>query len=446
MNNNAAKRKTSSPPMGWNSFDSYGVYANERVLLETLDVFKDKLKPAGYEYLVLDAGWYAKVDIPEGEEFPFPPTDDNDDLEIDEYGRPIPFANFFPNGFAPVVEKCREYGIRFGIHIMRGIPRKAVRENTPIKGTSYRAQDIANTDDKCGWCPFNYGVDMTKPGAQEYYDSIVENLNDYGVEYIKADDITPYPDEVNAVVNAIEKVNPKIVLSLSPGNWWHIGEIDTYKRADALRISKDIWDERSDLNETFLRYMMWQSAAEPGFWIDLDMIPFGNLMVWNPKERYTEKGADGDPLFSGKGFARASQFSPAQMRTFMTIRALAASPLMMGGDLLTSPDDVYPYLTNKEIIACNQNGRCARMVYIYREISVLKTERADGRGGWIGVINRKDTPLEFTLTKKRAGLDESKDYDLYDAWNEQERALPADGLNKEIGGDDSLFLRYTIRT
>ncbi|MHC4887620.1 MAG: glycoside hydrolase family 27 protein, partial [Planctomycetota bacterium] len=114
---------TPRPPMGWNSYDSFGCFINEHRALENLRVFVDRLKPHGYEYFVIDAGWYRQFDLAGRE---FPGKDDAYTILHDEFGRPVPSANFFPDGFGRLADACRSAGVKFGIHMMRGIPRNAV--------------------------------------------------------------------------------------------------------------------------------------------------------------------------------------------------------------------------------------------------------------------------------------------------------------------------------
>ena len=183
--------------------------------MDNLRVFVERLKPHGYTYFVLDAGWYRQYAL-DGREFP-----DKDDAYVvrhDAFDRPAPAPCFFPNGIAPVAAACHAAGVKFGIHMMRGIPKVAVTANTTVLGPSFRAQDIANPTDTCQWCPDNVGLDMSKPGAPSYCDSIIELLAGWGVDFIKYDDIVPAPAEVGAVANAIERCGREIVLSLSPGN------------------------------------------------------------------------------------------------------------------------------------------------------------------------------------------------------------------------------------
>ena len=194
------------PPMGWNSFDSYGVYLHETAALKNLECMATILKPHGYEYFVIDSGWFAEYTLRPGTIFSV--EKHAKEIRINEFGHFLPSKTYFPNGFKPIADRCHALGLKFGIHLMRGIPRKAWEKNLPIKGTKYRARDIANTDKKenCVWCTYNYAVDMSKPGAQEWYDGLIQHIADMGVDLIKYDDIVPHPDEVEAVAKAIKNV------------------------------------------------------------------------------------------------------------------------------------------------------------------------------------------------------------------------------------------------
>ena len=205
-----------APALGWNSYDCYGTHINEQLTNENLDAFIDKLKPHGYEYFVLDAGWYSHYDLKPGEIWP---TDgDLVHLSYDEFGRFIPSPVLFPNGLNGIIDRAHQNGVKFGLHMMRGIPREAVKKNLPIKGSKYFAQDIADTADICSWSTLMYGIDMNKPGAQEYYNSVLELMAGWGVDFIKYDDIVHKPAEINAVVKALEKTSQDITLSISPGD------------------------------------------------------------------------------------------------------------------------------------------------------------------------------------------------------------------------------------
>ena len=440
-----------TPPMGWNSFDSYGVYLHEKAALENIDAFAKKLKPFGYEYFVIDAGWFGEFELIEGTIYS--KEKHAKSLNINEYGLLQPSHTYFPHGFKKIIRKCHDKGIKFGLHLMRGIPREAVKANLPIQGTSFHAADIADTINVCSWCPQNYGIDMSKPGAQEFYNSLMNQMAKWGVDYIKYDDIVPYPDEVQAVVNAIKQCGRPIVLSLSPGDRVNRNAMDVFKQANLLRVTGDVWDSQRDIDKSFNAWKIWQGVSAPGFWIDLDMIPFGQLqlMAPNPSSQKNEHiraqvkhGMEQDisfknALFSGRGRNRWSQLSHRQMQTFIVIRAMAASPLMVGGDLPTMDEYSLSLLTNADIIACNQNGVMGRLCNETQGLSVWRTPSKSGKGGWIGIFNRnnKEKGIQFSLSQ--AGLNPAEKYDLFDVLHEQE----VNDTHFRIPAHGVIFLRYS---
>jgi len=163
-----------TPPMGWNSWDCYGIDVNEQQVKANAGYMAANLKEFGWEYIVVDLGWY--ID-PALNILNF--KNENPPQAMDEYGRLIPDVQKFPSaangaGFKPLADYVHSLGLKFGIHIMRGIPWQAVGQNITIKGTAFKAADISNTNDTCVWYDGMFGVDYTKPGAQEYYNSIVK--------------------------------------------------------------------------------------------------------------------------------------------------------------------------------------------------------------------------------------------------------------------------------
>ena len=425
--------------LGWNSYDCYGSQINGKLTSENLDAFIQKLKPYGYEYFVLDAGWYRHYDLMPGEVWPM--DGDKAHLNIDEYGRFVPSEVNFPDGFKEIVEHAKAHGIIFGIHLMRGIPREAVKKNLPIKGTRYYARDIANVNDTCNWSSLNYGVDMDKPGAQDYYNSIMELVASWGVGFIKYDDIVHKPREINAVANAIEKYAPDMVLSISPGNDIDPDNYETYQRADLIRISRDIWDLREDIDITFERWEEILPYAGKGFWLDMDMIPLGHIRINYPLTL--------NKLRSARGYDRMDNFSYAQKKTFMTQRAMAASPLFMGGALTSSPKIVFDLITDTDMLACNQNGVTGELVTRISDYStkvdVWKTpHKSIANEGWIGVFNRNEYLELLKLEKEELGLENTISYRLYDIWG-KEIIEDADTFYFSIPADDVIFIHYSVR-
>jgi hypothetical protein len=424
--------------MGWNSYDSFGCFINERRALENLRVFVERLKPHGYEYFVIDAGWYRQYDLAGRE---FPGRNDAYTLRHDAFGRPVPAAGFFPTGVKCLADACHAAGVKFGIHMMRGIPRAAVQANTKVEGTDFHARDIANSADTCSWCPDNYGVDMRKPGAQAYYDSIIALLAGWGVDFIKYDDIVPSPPEVDAVVAAIETCGREIVLSLSPGNGHNPDGWPAYFKANMIRTSGDIWDDREDFRWVFERWQTFMPLLDklpPGCWLDMDMIPFGELQVWNPAIGEQV----GHILMNGKGSRRMSGLNPAQKRTFMTMRALAASPLFMGGNLPGTDEESFALLTDPEMLACNQNGVTGKlMTYTDWTSTWLTPHRTKTGAGWFAIFNRDGVnPREVIADSGTLGIAPTSR--LFDIWNRRDLGNLREPLRVTLDSDEVLFVRY----
>jgi len=428
--------KTTAPLLGWNSYNCYGTHINEQLTWENLEAFIQKLKPHGYEFFVLDAGWYQIYNYKPGQMWPM--DGDKRELAIDEYGRFVPSKSYFPNGFKAIVDHASKHGVKFGLHMMRGIPREAVEKNLPIKGTKYFARDIANVKDICNWSNLMYGIDMSKPGAQEYYNSVLELMAGWGVEFVKYDDIVHKPQEIEAVVSAIKKTGKRIYLSISPGDDIDPAYYSTYQKADMIRISRDVWDLKEDIEISFERWDSLYKYADKGFWLDMDMIPFGHIRVNYPVSKHK--------LQANRGYERMDYFSYAQKKSFITQRAMAASPLFMGGALTTSPNTVFELITDTDMLACNQNGVTGKLITRVKtyasKLDIWQTpKKTKPNEGWIGVFNRNSYMDIVEFSKKELGLNPEMSYALYDIWGKK-IIDDAASIIFEIPADDVIFIRY----
>src|SRR5215471_1322948 len=249
-----------TPPMGWNSYDSFDDSVQEGEFIAQAQWLADHLQPYGWEYVVVDFRWYD----------PGAPGSNqnqagiNNALVMDTYGRFQPDPVRFPSainevGFATLAARVHAMGLKFGIHIMRGIPRRAVQANTPLLGTTgFVATDAANTTDTSTWNSDMYGVNGGTPAGQAWYDSIVMQYADWGVDFIKADDmirnvapILYHQSEVDALKRAIDKFGRSMVLSLSPGEMQAADSTDLVNNANMWRMSNDFWDRAGDLDRMF---------------------------------------------------------------------------------------------------------------------------------------------------------------------------------------------------
>ncbi|MBI9016985.1 MAG: glycoside hydrolase family 27 protein [Phycisphaerae bacterium] len=413
---NAIKERP-SPPMGWNSYTGYSIAVTEKELLKNIDFISKNLLPYGYNTVTVDNGWFLSG---QGKGIT---------IALDEYGRPGSHKYFFPNGLKYTIDYAHKKGVKFGIWLLRGINRRAVEENLPIEGTDYHMLDIVDKKSYCPWAIapwWNYGVDMSKPGAQEYYDGLIKKYADMGVDFIKFDDIVPNPDEVEAVAKAIAKCDRKIILSLSPGDHIKIEHSNAYKKANMVRITSDIWDNRGSLETTFRRWEAMQDYTGPevGSFLDMDMICFGHLYItvndgWQCK------------------------LTKDQKRTFMTQRAMAASPLMLGGVLYSMDEFSLSLFINPEILACNKNAVIGKLVHRANKIDVWKTtQHGKTDSGWIGIFNRDGkNSTKINVDLKDLALNIEYNYTIKNAWTG--KFIPASKqYTFEIPADGVVFLRY----
>jgi alpha-galactosidase len=420
-------RLTPKPPLGWNSYDCFlgdGTKfdsANEWRLNENLEVFAEKLKPFGYEYFVLDCRWFA-------------PTADGSLTRLDEYGRSLPSEFRFPNGFKPMIDKAHNMGIKFGIHLIRGIPKKAVQLNLPVKGTKSRAKDILSTEVPHRWNVMD-SIDLDKPGGQEYYNSVLDILAEWGVDFLKYDEIEHFPRDIEAIAKAIAQCGRDIVLSISPGDQTDTKLMDLYKRtSNLLRITGDVWDRQESLIKCFRRWEAFQEYGGDGFWLDLDMIPFGHLCVPYPSIPGVKA-----PSY---GYERMDSFNKDQKQTFMTQRAMSASPLFMGGHLPTTDDYSFEMITNTGMLECNQNGIVGKLAERKGAVDVWRTPaKSKADAGWIGIFNRGETSIDVALKNFLTGLIETKKYNFFNIWEKK----PFEGgmsIKVKIDANGVLFLKY----
>jgi hypothetical protein len=420
-----------TPPMGWNSWDDFATTVSEAQIHAQAEVMKDKLASHGWNLITVDIQWYE----PGANGFNYRP---DAKLELDEWGRLIPAPNKFPSaaggqGFKPLADYLHGLGLKFGIHLMRGIPRQAVAAKTPIKGTTYTAADIADTRSICRWNGDMYGVDMKKAGAQEYYDSVFDLLASWGIDFVKVDDLSaPYHQaEIDGIRKAIDHTGRAIVLSTSPGATPVASGPHISTHANMWRISGDFWDNWPQLLEQFGRLNVWTPFRGPGHFPDADMLPVGTISLGR---RVTNLNAD-------------------EQATLLTLWSVARSPLILGADLTKLDPATLALITNDEVLAVDQASSGNHQLF--------------QRGGFIGWIadvpGSPDKYLALFNTRPRAGdvdtgravfetprigrrtpgLGASIDVDVTGA---KKLFLVAEAVNGGTEGDDIVWSEPTILT
>lgn len=404
-----------TPPLGWNSWDCFATTITEAQVKAQADVMADKLKSHGWQYVVVDAQWFE----PGADGFNYRK---DARFAMDEFGRLLPATNRFPSaanggGFKALADYIHGKGLKFGIHLMRGIPRQAVTENCKIKDSNFHAADIADTKDICSWNKDNYGVDMKKRGAQEYYNSVFELIASWGVDFVKVDDLSrPYHTaEIEAIRKALDRTGKPIVFSTSPGatpvdQGYHISA-----QANMWRISDDFWDKWSDpkasmhgLKEQFLRLATWAAFTGLGHFADADMLPLGTIAL-------------------GK---RKTNLKPDEQRTLVTLWSIARSPLIMGGDLTKLDDFTLALLTNEEVLAVDQTGRNAHQAFNRDGLIAWKSSVPNSPDKFVALFNTTDALAKVSVTWAEIGLSGSAK--VRDLWAQKNLGGFADGYSTEI--------------
>ncbi len=335
-----------TPPMGWNSWDCWGPAVDEATVRENARVMAERLLSFGWEYLVVDIQWAQ----PSAGSFVY---DLFSDLQTDAFGRLTPALNRFPSaaggrGFRPLADYVHGLGLKFGIHIMRGLPRAAAHRDLPISGSPYTARQAADPYSICTWNPDMYGLRAGEPAAKAYYDSIFSLYAYWGVGFVKVDDIArEHPrcrEEIELIHAACRGCGRDMVLSLSPGPA-PLQQAEHLKRyANMWRITDDFWDSWGLLLGMFERAEKWCVHAGPGHWPDADMLPVGALRRNVDREGWT-------------------RFTQAEQETMMTLWCVMRSPLMIGGDLRYLDAFTLKLLTNPEVLEIPRASHCARPLY-----------------------------------------------------------------------------------
>lgn len=371
-------------PMGWNSWDCYGAAVTEEQVRQNADYMAKYLKQYGWEYVVVDIQW-SEPEADTNEYHPFT------ELDMDEYSRLIPAVTRFPSaadgkGFKPLADYVHSLGLKFGIHIMRGIPRQAVHRNTAILGTDKTARQIAKTASICAWNSDMYGVDPTKEGAKEYYDSMFALYAEWGVDFVKCDDICrelPHEEEEMVLLsNCMKNCGREMILSLSPGPAI-IDKAELYKQvAHMWRITDDFWDEWDLLYAMFERAEKWSIHAGNGHWPDADMLPVGAIRQCYDPDNWTH-------------------FTEDEQITMMTLWTIMRAPLFIGGEMTKNDAFTLDLLTNADILEMHRNSRHAHQVW-RKEVNGKETvlwTAVDTKGAtYTAIFNLSDEDSEICIS------------------------------------------------
>jgi alpha-galactosidase len=427
------------PPMGWNSYNCYGSAVHENEVRANAAYMAKYLKKYGWQYVVVDFLW--SYDNPPGSTIgnPFQKTLQDGSyipwLTMDKWGRLTPQPTKFPSafggkGFTPLATYVHSLGLKFGIHVMRGIPRQAVWAHSPVLGTNGITADmIADTTSTCFWMNHMYGLNMAKPGAQEYLNSLLKLYASWGVDFIKVDDIArPYRnEEIEGYENAIRQCGRPVVLSISPGDT-HIDEADHVKKyANMWRMADDFWDNWDQLLHMFTYAKLWEGVGGPGHWPDCDMLQIGKLSKRGPV-----------------GPERYSRFTDDELYTHMTFWSIFRSPLIIGGNMPENRAIDLKLFTNSEVLAVNQNGRDPKQLYFNKDESMVWYAHIPGsKDIYAAFFNLSDSTNPVKIDFSSVGI--SGKVAVRDLWQKRNAGTYTNSYQQAINKHGAALLRLSVQ-
>lgn len=428
----SAATVSQTPPMGWNSYDALNHSVTEAQVKAAADFMAEHLKEYGWEYICIDWAWYytGNSTSSPNQDAGFSPK-----IVVDEYSRMLPDPAKFPSsangqGFKPLADYIHSKGLKMGVHLMRGIPRQAVAANAPIKGSSAKANDIADKVNLCAWLNLMYGLDMNKEGSQAYFNSLFELYASWGIDYVKVDDlINPYgspafrESEIEGYRKAIDNCGRDMVFSTSPGATPVADAAKVKVLANQWRIVNDLWDNWDNLNAIFDISYAWYTHAGPGHWPDADMIPIGRLNKHGPT-----------------GAERWSKLTNDEKHTMMSLWCIVQSPLIWGGNLVENRAEELELMQNGEVIAVNQKGANSRPI-VNGNTPVWCADIPGTGDKYVGLFNRTGGATNVTVTFTEIGFSVSDTLTVRDLWTKADKGNYSSSYTVSVPSHGSVLLR-----
>ncbi|MGJ1269769.1 glycoside hydrolase family 27 protein [Sphingobacterium spiritivorum] len=413
-----------TPPMGWNSWDCYGPTVEEHEVKSNADYMSRHLKKYGWEYIVVDIRWFVKNDKALG-------YNQTDPIYVmDEYGRYQPAVNRFPSasdgkGFKKLADYIHQKGLKFGIHIMRGIPKEAVEKKLPVLGgNGITADQIYSTELQCSWLKDNYTIVADKPGAQEYYNSIINMYAGWGVDFIKVDDLSyPYhKGEIELIRKAIDQCGRPIVFSTSPGETPVDAGEHVSKHANMWRMVGDVWDTWDNIDHLFKVSENWYPYISSGTWPDCDMIPLGRLAIRG------ERGMD-----------RMTRLTKDEQYTLMSLFTIFRSPLMFGGDLPSNDAFTLSLLTNEEVLKMHRESTEVRQLFRQNGKVAITSKNQKTGDTYLAIFNLNKENTDITIHISDLGLNGT--VTATDLWNRKNHFKVKEKLIKKLRPHSAMLFR-----
>ena len=418
------------PPMGWNSYDCLGLAANESEVKAAAEYMAKNLKYLGYEYIVIDMGWYGDSAATDYNAFVDETIPVKPNYTVDESGRLWPDTVKYPSaangqGFKPLADYIHGLGLKLGVHLLRGIPWQAADRNLTIRGTDIVATSFAQPDSGCEWYDGFYGVDMTKPGAQEYYNSVFDLFAEWGIDFVKADDMND-PD-IMGMSRAMRQCGRPMVLSIVPNNQ---NQEVLRENAHMARTGADFWDVWQMLKVGFPVAARAVQHAAPGYYPDLDMLPVGKLGL-----KISYKGPE----------PRISNFTPDELHTLMTLWYIARMPLMIGGYLPETDKTTLEILTNEEALAVNRTCINPRQIKFKNAIIIWAADIPESEDKYLAFFHQWESkkPINIKVQFEQLGLSPGVAYKVRDLWAKKDLGSFTDEFSAPINAHGAGLYRVS---
>jgi hypothetical protein len=403
-----------TPPMGYGAYCAHADIT-EPTALAQVDFLAAHLKAYGWTWFHMDSVWWCNVDAV-GDSPPAPP----EAIVFNENGIPIPDPKKFPmcaqaKSFKPLTDYVHAKGLKFGLWWMRTVPRVAVDCGCKITGTDIPLAEVVNRNRLCGWCKVFYGIDTHQPHAQLFYDQLAKTWAEWGVDYIKLDDIAApyYGDEIEMIRKAIDQCGRKITLGISPGDTPTEVAAHISGLANQWRVSNDFWDDGGfdRISAQDDRLAWWAPYSGPGHWADADYLIIGRVKMDGPGGRHP----------------RESTFTAAEKQSLMSLWTMARSPLWIGGDLPTMTPENLSLFTNPEVIAVGQQGSHQHRVQTggwgslgkSPTISLWVSDVPDGKSRYVLLINKTKEAKSFSIANEQLGFSTTARLKVRDLWQRQ---------------------------
>jgi alpha-galactosidase len=425
-----------TPPMGWNSYNCFGSAVHEDEVKANALYMAQHLKQYGWQYIVVDFLW--SYDNPPGSKIgnPFQKTLNDGSyipwLTMDKWGRLLPQPTKFPsafkaNGFKPLADYVHSLGLKFGIHVMRGIPRQAVWAKSPVLGADGITADmIADTASKCPWMNQMYGLNMSKPGAQAYLNSILNLYASWGVDFIKVDDISrPYSkSEIEGYRKAIQQCHRPIVMSISPGETSLAEANHVSQYANMWRMADDFWDNWKEILHMFAYAKKWEGVSGPGHWPDCDMIQIGKLSKRGPV-----------------GAERYSRFTEDEEYTHFTFWSIFRSPLMLGGNLPENRPFELKLFSNDEVLAVNQHGENPMELYDKDGHLVWYSHQQNSKNIFVALFNTNKDAENIAINLDSLGF--TSNVKVRDLWRKMDMGEFKGSYQQKVNSHGAVLLKIS---